>query len=276
MRAPSRPYGGGNNIIVVPGGGWGYGPLGGYGLGGGGFGLGSVVMLGVVGLGALVAFRAIRMARMQRLEGGGGGSGLMGMLGGGGDAAYAPERAFVYKIQLGLGRSARALQQRLEQFASEGDTSSEEGLAHLLQQTALELLREKESIRHGQIVVAGPLSLEKGEARLNSLALDERSRFQVERVRGADGKVRRAQAALTQSEDVLEYLVVTLLVAARTPIEGLKKLDELSDLEPALRALGAVPADVLLGLDVVWTPADPDDAMTEAELTTTYPEMRSL
>jgi uncharacterized membrane protein len=26
----------------------------------------------------------------------------------------------------------------------------------------------------------------------------------------------------------------------------------------------------------VWTPADPDDSLTETDLMTTYPEMRSL
>jgi uncharacterized membrane protein len=270
-----RDYGGGSNIIVVPGGGYGYSPFGGgYGYGGG-FGLGNVVMLGVVGIGALVAFRAIRMARVQRLEGGGGG-GLMGMLGGGGDADYAPDRAYVYKVQLGLGRSARGLQERLERFAADGDTGTESGLAQLLQQTALELLREKDSIRYGQAVAAGPLSMEKGEARMNSLALDERSRFQVERVRGADGKVRRSEVAPTQSEEVLEYLVVTLLVASRAPTSGLDKLNDVQDLDQVLRALGSIPADVLLGLDVIWTPADPDDALTEAELISTYPELRSL
>ncbi|HEY0708577.1 MAG TPA: DUF1517 domain-containing protein, partial [Polyangia bacterium] len=77
-------------------------------------------------------------------------------------------------------------------------------------------------------------------------------------------------------DEVLEYLVVTLLVATRAPIEGLKKLDDLAELDQVLRSLGGVPADVLLGLDVIWTPADPDDAMTEAELISTYPEMRSL
>jgi uncharacterized membrane protein len=27
---------------------------------------------------------------------------------------------------------------------------------------------------------------------------------------------------------------------------------------------------------VVWTPADPDDSMTETDVMTTYPELRSL
>jgi uncharacterized membrane protein len=47
-------------------------------------------------------------------------------------------------------------------------------------------------------------------------------------------------------------------------------------LEAALRELGAVPPQALLGLEVVWTPADPEDSLTETDLMTTYPELRSL
>ena len=32
----------------------------------------------------------------------------------------------------------------------------------------------------------------------------------------------------------------------------------------------------LLGLEVIWTPADPEDSLTETDLMTTYPELRSI
>jgi uncharacterized membrane protein len=279
-RSYSRPSGGGNNIIVVPGGGYGFSPFGGYGYGGGGFGLGgTVLMLGALGLGGLVLFRAARMARMRRLEGGGGSPRLLG----GGydddeddDVEYRPDRGYVYKVQLGLGRSARALQKRLEQFASEGDTGTEAGLAQLLAQTGLELLREKESIRYGNVTAAGPLSLTNAETKMNGFALAERSRFQIERVRGAEGKVRRSQAAAATSDDVLEYLLVNVIVATRVPLPGLTKLADREDLDKVLHELGGIAPDALLGLEVIWTPADPEDSLTEADLMTTYPELRSI
>lgn len=276
MRAPQRQPGGGN-VVVVPGGGWGWGfmPFG----WGGGFGLGSAMVVGMAGLGALVAFRAIRMAKIQRDErmAHAGHAVDPSYSGGyGRDADYAPERAFVYKVQLGLGRSARGLQERLEKFAAEGDTGTETGLAQLLQQTGLELLREKDSIRYGHVEAAGPMTLQKGETKLNGLALQERSRYQVERVRGAEGKVRRSEAAPTTSSEVLEYLLVTLLLATREPMSDLTKLSDLDDLDKVLRELGGVSPESLLGLEVIWSPADADDALTESELLSTYPELRSL
>ncbi len=270
-----RSYGGGTNVFVTPGFGWGFGmsPFG-WG-GGGGFGLmGSLVMLGVVGFGAVMVMRAVR--RAQR-----GGTVLPWGQGDGSDELddeprVAPGRAYVYKLQIGLGRSARGIRDRLTEFASSGDTSSEAGLSQLLGQTSLELLREKASIRYGAAEAAGPMNLTNGETRMNAFALAERSRFQVERVRGADGKVRKSDAAAAANGDVLEYVLVNIVVAARTQIDELKKVDDRESLEAALQALGGLSPQALLGLEVIWTPADADDALTETDLMTTYPHLRGL
>ncbi len=264
---PSRGYsspgrsGGGSGFIFLPSFGWGWG---GYGLGGGGF-LGTLMLVGVVGVGAALVVRAARRASRR-----------------GPDAAWSGEaeelagQSYVYKVQLGLGRSGRGIQQRLTDFAEHGDTSSEQGLAELLQQTALELTREKDSIRYVLAEGSGPMSLTNGETKLNAAAMAERSRFQVERVRGAEGNVRRSEAQAVESAEVLEYLVVTVVIATRTAQDGIKQPTSREDLDRLLAQLGAVSARVLLGLDVVWTPADPGDSLTETDLMTTYPDLRSL
>ena len=175
-----------------------------------------------------------------------------------------------------MGRSARGIQKRLEEFASKGDTSSEAGLAELLRQTALELMREKDSIRYSLVEAGGPFSLTNGETKMNGAAMAERSRFQLERVRGAEGQVRRSDAAVTVGREALEFLVVTLLVATRLPLDGVKKVEDRGDIDAVLGELGGVPSSALLGLEVIWTPADEDDSLTETDLMTTYPEMRSV
>jgi len=220
----------------------------------------------VVGLGALAMVRAFRRARRHNPDSPWSQD----------DEEAGVDQAFVYKLQVGLGRSARHIQERLADFASQGDTSSEAGLAEMLHQTALELLREKESIRYGLAEASGPMSLTNGETKMGASAMAERSRFQVERIRAADGSVRRAQEAASVGAEALEYLVVTIVLATRLPINQIKAVDDRNTLEAALRELGSVPAHALLGLEVVWTPADPEDSMTETDLMTTYPEMRSL
>jgi uncharacterized membrane protein len=261
-----RSYGGGSNFIFLPSFGWG----GGWGYGGGFGGFGSLLMVGIVCMGAVMVVRSIRRASQHGPLTYGSGPYDRDEL------EESPDRAYVYKVQLGIGRSGRALQRRLEEFASTGDTSSEAGLAELLRQTGLELLREKDSIRYALVEPSGPFSLTNGETKLNGAAMAERSRFQVERVRGAHGKVHRSQAEASVSLEVLEYLVVTVLVATRAPLGGLQAVEDRKGLESVLGELGAVPASALLGLEVIWTPADPDDSLTETDLMTTYPEMRSL
>ena len=70
--------------------------------------------------------------------------------------------------------------------------------------------------------------------------------------------------------------MVTVLIATRVGISEIAKVDDRVGLDRALAALGSVPADALLGLEVIWTPADPEDSLTETDLMTTYPELRSV
>jgi uncharacterized membrane protein len=232
--------------------------------------VGSLMLVGIVCLGAFMVVRSVRRAARR------------GNLGYGSDndeyddVVASLDRSYVYKIQLGLGRSGRGVQKRLEEFASTGDTSSETGLAELLRQTALELMREKDAIRYALVEPAGPFSLTNGEAKMNGAAMAERSRFQLERVRGSEGKVRRSEAAETVGKEALEFLVITILVATRAPIDRMTKIEERSAIEGVLSEIGGVPASALLGLEVIWTPADPEDSLTETDLMTTYPDLRSM
>ncbi len=261
----SRVGGGGHSFFFLPSFGWGWGGMG-YG---GGFG--SILVLGVLGF---AAFSLVRVARRYRNSEGGGWGWNHDQ--DDGETRVEPGRAYVYRMQVALGRSARGIQDRLARFASEGDTSTETGLATLLQQTALELMREKDSIRAAAIDGGGPMNFTNAETKMNGLALAERSRFQVERVRGADGQVRRSEVAAEEGKEALEYVVVTVVVATKTPFGNWKGINDRADLDVCLGQVGAVSAAGILGMEVVWTPADPNDSMTETDLMTTYPDLRSI
>ncbi len=265
----SRPYsggygyGGGSHFLFFP-------SFGGYGLGyGGGFGLfGILAAVAVVGL----VIRAVRAGRAASANRG-------YYDDGDGEVVAMPGRAYLYRLQLALGRSARGIQDRLADFAAQGDTESEAGLAALLQQTALELLREKDSVRYLGTDARGPMSLTNAETAMNAMALAERSRFQVERVRAAGGRVSRSAAPAEEGKEALELVVVTLVAATRTPLDKFGSSGSTSspdDLSALLSELGGVSPDAILGIEVVWTPADPNDSMTETDVMTTYPDLRSL
>jgi uncharacterized membrane protein len=258
-------YGGGNTYIY--GSPFGYG---GWGMGGwgGGIGLfGTLFVLAVAGVAVLSVMRAVRRAANRS----GGWSE---------DDGYVQEaqtgRAYLYRLQLAIGRSGRGVQERLAQYASQGDTSSEAGLAALLQQTALELLREKDAVRYVGADGRGPMSLTNAETTMNSLSLAERSRFQVERVRASEGRVNASTAAEEEGKEALELVVVTLVAATRTPLDNFKAVTSSEELEVLLQELGGVSPDGLLGLEVIWTPADANDSLTEMDVMTTYPDLRGI
>ena len=252
-------YGSGSHFFFFPG--MGYG-LGGFGT------IGPLLGILVVGLAVASIARAVRASR--------------GMGAPRPDDEYdnqvvaMPGRAYLYRLQLALGRSARGIQDRLADFAAKGDTATEAGLSALLQQTALELLREKDAVRYVGGEARGPMSFTNAETAMNGMALAERSRFQVERVRGSDGRVVRSEAAVEEGREALELVVVTLLAATRTPLEKFDRPGSPDELAAVLSELGGVSPDAILGLEVIWTPADPNDSMTETDVMTTYPELRSL
>jgi uncharacterized membrane protein len=229
--------------------------------------LGTLFVLAVGGIAVLSVMRAVRRAAYR----GGAWSD---------DDGYVRDvdtgRAYLYRLQLALGRSGRGVQKRLVEFAQQGDTSSEAGLAALLQQTALELLREKDAVRYVGADGRGPMSLTNAETTMNSLALAERSRFQVERVRASGGRVNTSTAAAEEGKEALELVVVTVVAATRTPLGNFKAVTSLEELETLLSELGATSPDGLLGLEVIWTPADENDSLTEMDVMTTYPDLRGI
>jgi uncharacterized membrane protein len=252
-------YGSGSHFLFFPG--MGYG-LGGFGT------IGPLLGILVVGLAVASIARAVRASRG------------MGAPRPDDDddnqVAAMPGRAYLYRLQLALGRSARGIQDRLADFAAKGDTTTEAGLAALLQQTALELLREKDAVRYVGGEARGPMSFTNAETAMNAMALAERSRFQVERVRGSDGRVVQSSAPAEEGREALELVVVTLLAATRTPLAKFDHPGSPDELSAVLSELGGVSPDAILGLEVIWTPADPNDSMTETDVMTTYPELRSL
>jgi uncharacterized membrane protein len=93
----------------------------------------------------------------------------------------------------------------------------------------------------------------------------------------ADGRAARSTAPAEEGKEALELVVITLVAATRAPLSQFgASVDGPEPLRALLVELGAVPADGLLGIEVIWTPADANDSMTETDVMTTYPELKSV
>jgi uncharacterized membrane protein len=227
-------------------------------FGGGGGGLFTILLLVIVAGAVMQAFR-----------GRGDGAGITGM----------DSKVSVAKIQVGLLSSARSLQQELTHLAMESDTSSVDGLAAVTRETAISLMRHPEY----WVYVSSANENTKfalAEQKFNSLVMSERSKLNAEVLSNVGGRVLQGKTAAalpsegSNLEDPSEYIVVTLLLAvAEDTLSKLPPLRSTADLQSALSAIGSVPADNLLAVEVLWEPQSEEYTLTTDEVLTIYPDL---
>lgn len=259
--SPSRSYSNysGGNTLYSPntGGGFFFFPM----FFGGGFGGGLFTLLLLV---------IVAGAIMQAFRGRGDGEGITGM----------DSKVSVAKIQVGLLSSARSLQQELTRLALESDTSSVEGLAVVTRETAVSLMRHPEY----WVYVSSASENTKfalAEQKFNSLVMSERSKLNTEVLSNVGGRVLQGKTAAAlpsegslSLEDPSEYIVVTILLAvAGDSLSKLPTLRSSEDLTSALSAIGSVPEDNLLAVEILWEPQSEEYTLTNDEVLTIYPDL---
>ncbi len=243
-----------------------------YGGGGGGLFFMPMFFGGGMG-GGLFSFLLIAMvagAILQAFRGRGNDAGLTGV----------DSKVTVTKIQVGLLSSARSLQQELTHLALESDTSSVDGLAALTRETAISLMRHPEYWTYVSSANENT-KFSLAEQKFNGLVMSERSKLNSEVLSNVGGRLMQGKTAATLPsegslalEDPSEYIVVTLLLAVTG--DSLSKLPPLrsnEDLQAALSAIGSVPSDNLLAVEVLWEPQSEEYTLTTDEVLTIYPDL---
>jgi uncharacterized membrane protein len=274
--APSMPrsYGGNRSY----GGGYGGGVQRGYG--GGGIGFPFIVPFFIGGGGGLFGFlvlMAVVGLLVNALRGGGGGGQALpaGMRGGDLDGYRPDGPVAIAQLQVGLLASARELQNDLRSLAGAADTSSSVGLQRVLQESTLALLRHPDLWVYANAEL-GQVPFPAAESTFNRLSMTERSKLSREVTSNVAGRVSQATGGRAGDADATsDYIAVTLLVASRSRL-NLKPVSGSEDLREALRLLGAVPADQLLALEVIWQPEGAGDVLSAEELITAYPDLKHL
>jgi uncharacterized membrane protein len=266
FRAPSRTY---SPPSSYPRGGGGYYP------GGGGFfpfiyfpflgGFG-----GVGSLFTLLIFISIASFAVQSFR---------RAAGGGDELGYSTPTVSVAKVQVGLLAQARGLQSDLDRIAQRANTNSAEGLAQVLQETTLSLLRHPEYWVYGA-TESRQARLEAAGTEFNRLALAERSKFSAETLSNVNSQLKQSSSALAVAEQggalaeaPSEYIVVTLLVGTQGKLQ-LPVINGSEDLRRAISQLGSVSSDQLLALEVLWTPQAEGDVLTRDDVIAEYPNLK--
>lgn len=242
--APS-PFGGGGGFYVGPA----------FGVG---FGAGSGFFLLMMGFAAMILLSGFLSDRSDD-----------------GSVLTATQKTSVLKLQVGLLGMARSLQKDLERIAQTADTSTPEGLSYVLTETALALLRHPDCCISAYSSVDTKRTIEDGEKRFNQLSIEERGKFDEETLVNVNNIKKQKTSSQRSKSFSNEYIVITILVAA----EGVHKLPVINsstDLKEALQKLGAIPSSKTLAVEVLWTPQNENDTLSERELLEDYPLLRPL
>ncbi|KAL1546062.1 FLUCTUATING-LIGHT-ACCLIMATION protein 1, chloroplastic [Salvia divinorum] len=192
-----------------------------------------------------------------------------------GSVLTATDKTTVLKLQVGLLGLGRSLQKDLNRIAEIADTSTSEGLHYVLTETVLALLRHPDYCISGYSSVDVKRSMEEGEKKFNQLSIEERGKFDEETLVNVNNIKKKSSTVLRAGGFSNEYIVITILVAA----EGDHKLPSINnskDLKEALQKLASIPSSRTMAVEVLWTPQNEDDTLSERELLEDYPLLRPL
>lgn len=142
----------------------------------------------------------------------------------------------------------------------------------------LALLRNPAYCVYGALKTSTPSSETDLERRFNAASLKERSRFEEETLSNVGG--RRARRTMTprpaDPKAVDELIVVTLLVASQGELPLPKRVGSLEELTQALRVLGGLGREQVMGVEVMWTPQADGDYFSRSEIISDYPDLMPL
>lgn len=268
FRAPSRPYAPPARTYRGPSGG-GYYPGGGFGfpfimpifgIGGGFGGLFSILIFFAIANFLVRSFRGV--SEETEVETG----------------YETNPTVSVARLQVGLLAEARSLQEDLNRIAATADTGSSAGLAQLLQETTLSLLRHPDYWAYAS-TDDKQTRLLSAEQEFNRLALTERSKFTAESLSNVNNQLKQAEpkaalpgaGALAQQPG--EYIVATIVVGVQGKLD-LPTISSEQDLRRALSQIGAVSSEKLLAVEVLWTPQQSGETLTSDELIAEYPDLK--
>lgn len=256
------------------------GNFGGGGFRGGGMGFPFIVPIFGFGGGGLFGFlilMAVAGVVVNAVRGGGSGGPALG--GSGSGLAYNPRPdgpVAIAQIQVGLLASARDLQDDLRRLAGSSDTSSSSGLQRVLQETSLSLLRHPDLwvYANGEV---GQVPFASAESTFNRLSMQERSKLERELTANVAGRrfSEPAPVAPGASDAASDFIVVTLLVASRQRL-AIKGARSAEDLRDSLQKLGALGAQDLIALEVIWQPEGAGEVLSTEQVITAYPDLQHL
>lgn len=153
-------------------------------------------------------------------------------------------------------------------------------LASLLSEASIALLRREDSWTSASIRGErfGGGSAGKAEPFFQRTAVAERSKFEKEN----SGSDLQAQNLYGQSSDrgTRTQAVVSIVCAIRGRSDALRNVRNSQDVKEALQTLASEAltddGDNIMAVEVLWTPSDPNEVLSQRDVIVDYPELLRL
>jgi uncharacterized membrane protein len=146
---------------------------------------------------------------------------------------------------------------------------------------ALELLRQRRSIISANTYYNHYRDGDRAQREYNSIAIRERSKFERETLNkygGVDYTSNMGGEYILPGASRATLAVITLIVAIDGDSTKLPKINSFSDVEKALTVLATdvKTDDCLRSAEILWTPEDSNDVLTEYDVAADYPTLRNV
>ncbi|KAI3954407.1 hypothetical protein MKX01_029677 [Papaver californicum] len=165
--------------------------------------------------------------------------------------------------------ATRSLQKDLDKIAEVADTSTRSRLSYILQESTAALLR------HLAYCYSSYSSVMEIEKLFKMLTIEERAKFDEDTLVNVDNIKKQSTPSRKPNGLSNDYIVITILVAAKGE-HKLSVVNNSDKLKEALQKLGFIPTSKILGVEVMWTPQEENDTLTEREMLEDYPRLRPL
>ncbi|XP_050215511.1 uncharacterized protein LOC126666705 isoform X2 [Mercurialis annua] len=173
-------------------------------------------------------------------------------------------------VQVGLTGKANSLQKQLNEIAKTADTSSSKGWNLILSA----LLQHRQHFISGYATVKYHAGIPSLENNFRQLLKEERQKIDIESLVNVNN-IRRQKAVICKADKLdKEYIVVTIFIAAKNTYEA-STIKSIDDLKRVLQSL-EFSSEELLAVEVLWTPQDENDTLSEDELLEDYPLLRPI
>ncbi|MBL8622257.1 MAG: DUF1517 domain-containing protein [Myxococcales bacterium] len=180
----------------------------------------------------------------------------------------APDLFDVTAIRIVFDARARgAVQAALDRLGETAGTGSAAGRVQMLNEVAILLRRHRAAWVYGAVANHPMTTKDEARAAFHTHVATARASYRDETIRNVDGKVTRADAhAVAAPSEGPGLVMVSVMVAAERELVTVDRPGDGEALRRALEALSSLTPSSLVAVEVVWTPSEPADRMTSAEV----------